>query len=136
METTRAFPADLLSAMWARHFVRAALVEWEPLAIREMVALLTTEFVAGAVVYAKTKVVVKVQVLTYCVRVVVRDDSYRLPRQHVNNQPTPNEWGLLFIDALALSWGIELCADGKMVWFEVPRTSVFDWKHLVEAAKG
>ena len=87
-----------------------------------MVALLTTEAVANAVVHGPDDGPVEVDVVCTerSVRVSVTDASPMLPILRVVEPTAPGGRGVMLIDRLASSWGVDHAGrGGKTVWFEV-----------------
>jgi anti-sigma regulatory factor (Ser/Thr protein kinase) len=91
------------------------------------VELLTSEVVSNAVKHAKLspsdEIIVRFVMDGY-VRVEVVDPGppfdARPTRPNLASQdPDSNGWGLLVVDAVATSWGVEPEGAGKKVWFEV-----------------
>ena len=57
------------------------------------------------------------------IRVEVHDADPTLPARREPDAERPGGRGLLLLEHLATSWGVEAADDGKVVWFEVPRRS-------------
>lgn len=104
----------------ARRFLsdaaRASRVSTEVL---EVVLLLGSELATNAVVHARTPFVVGMQVTGHQLRVWVADGDPRPPRVLEEDVTTPGGFGLLVVQRLAASWGVEEVPDGKVVWVEV-----------------
>ena len=86
-----------------------------------MALLLVSELVTNAVRYAEIDVI-QVGVRTDGrVRVSVTDESPETPRQQSPGLDEPGGRGLMIVDQLAQSWGVDpLPGDGKRIWFDVP----------------
>jgi anti-sigma regulatory factor (Ser/Thr protein kinase) len=113
-------PAEPSSARRAREFVREQLGEAYGREVTETVALLATELVTNAVLHARTPFRLGVHARSEVVRVWVEDTSTATPSRR-NYQPgeATTGRGLVLVEALAESWGIEPIPTGKRVWCEV-----------------
>ena len=79
--------------------------------------MLTSELVTNAVVHARTRVDVKVEVDTDHMRVEVADSDPRLPRPTDHRPDALGGRGLFLVQELASAWGTLTCPGGKVVWF-------------------
>lgn len=122
-EVRTALPRDPRSAAAARATVRDALRGWtiENDAIDE-VALLVSELVTNAILHGQEDVEVAVRLLPDAVRVEVADSGRVLPLRSTDADESGR--GLAIVEALAHRWGVEPRPEGKVVWFEVPRSGV------------
>ncbi|WP_182111258.1 MULTISPECIES: ATP-binding protein [unclassified Actinotalea] len=86
-----------------------------------IVALLTSEAVANAVVHGPSDGEVSVDVLAHdgVLRVGVHDQSTRLPVRREVQVTAHGGRGVMLIDRLSRRWGVDRDPDGKTVWFEV-----------------
>jgi anti-sigma regulatory factor (Ser/Thr protein kinase) len=114
-------PAEAGSAGAARRFVRDVLANRNlEEALGERAALLTSELVTNAVLYAGSPVSVHVVIASPCVRVEVHDSS---PQRPVRRRPRPDEGvpghGLQLVEAMADDWGVLTDGEGKCVWIEL-----------------
>jgi anti-sigma regulatory factor (Ser/Thr protein kinase) len=84
--------------------------------------LLTSELVSNAVRHAQLdpsqEIVVRIVADGY-VRVEVVDQGPPFEADLRRPGSGPRGWGLLLVDAVATSWGVEREGSGKRVWFEV-----------------
>lgn len=114
------FPAAPQSAGAARRFVRQRLEQWNVQAVEDEVVLMVSELVTNVGLHARTEATVHVRFTGDCLRIEVADGNPEpvQVRPHASGAETGR--GLMIVDALALHWGVELDADGKTVWFEVP----------------
>ena len=84
--------------------------------------LLTSELVSNAVRHAELdpsqEIVVRI-VADGNVRVEVADPGPPFDADLREPSTASSGWGLLLLDAIATSWGVELEGSGKRVWFEV-----------------
>jgi hypothetical protein len=86
----------------------------------ELAALLTSEVMTNAVLYAPPVGAVDVHELHDRVRITVADSSAVPPT--VRGDGAEGGWGLRLLERAALGWGHHPLGAGKCVWFEVPRT--------------
>jgi anti-sigma regulatory factor (Ser/Thr protein kinase) len=80
--------------------------------------LLVSEIVSNAVLYGIGDVMVVLCHEDGHVRVEVSDGSRALPR-HQPSTGAHGGYGLRLLDRLAESWGVDISAGGKTVWFRV-----------------
>jgi anti-sigma regulatory factor (Ser/Thr protein kinase) len=83
----------------------------------DIVLVLTSELVTNAIRHGVGPVSLQVVWDTSGVRVDVYDDSPQRPVLRGIDQDAPNGRGLLLVDALSDSWGVEPRGAGKAVWF-------------------
>lgn len=112
LEATSTSPAR------ARRFVDEQLRLWECDDPAEVVALLTSEMVANAVMHAATPVTLAMALDGDILRVEAEDGCPDLPRPRSAEWDEPGGRGLALIEALARRWGAQPRGDGKVVWFE------------------
>lgn len=123
VERRARFQPELGSPAAARAFVRSELqrrsVPEPPL---ETAILLTSELVSNALLHARTEVDLLLIMAASGVRVEVHDCGIGRPTGSPE-PPAPGATtgrGLMMVDALARSWGVDGTIDGKTVWFELP----------------
>ena len=113
-------PPDVLSTTAARRFISDVLHRrgMDPLA--DVGALLTSELVTNAVLYARSDIVLQVVISSSSVRVEVHDASTEPPVARLGrpNEAVPGH-GLDLVASLAHSWGVHAEEAGKCVWFEL-----------------
>ena len=80
--------------------------------------LCVSELVTNAVLHAGPPIRVVARSAGGTTRVEVGDGSRVAPKRRVVDARSPSGRGLHLIDELASSWGVDLRADGKIVWFE------------------
>jgi anti-sigma regulatory factor (Ser/Thr protein kinase) len=109
-----------------RRLLRENLREWGAPALVDTAELLTTELVTNALQHTGGGAVVTttLSVGPACrLRVEVRDSLARRPRPPrpggTDGEQGTSGRGLLLVEALAHSWGIEAGETGKVVWFEL-----------------
>jgi anti-sigma regulatory factor (Ser/Thr protein kinase) len=100
----------------------AAVASGLPSAVVADVELLTSEVVSNAVRHAELdpsqEIVVRI-VADGLVRVEVADPGPPFEADLREPGSDSRGWGLLLVDAVATSWGVEREGPGKRVWFEV-----------------
>lgn len=114
-------PSAAASAARARAFVRACLQQWHHDELAEIAQLLTSELVTNAVLHARTTIELRVARTPDGVRVEVHDGNPEQPERSPRYPDTNTGRGIMLLDALAASWGVDTAAtpNGKTVWFEV-----------------
>ncbi|MDQ2726894.1 MAG: ATP-binding protein [Actinomycetota bacterium] len=119
MEATRSFEPEPEQVLAARHFVAGSLERWG--LINPDVALLVSELATNAVLHARSEFEVCVAAAPERIRVEVSDFNTRLPTIVSVPPDACSGRGLMLLQALAGSWGVETHPnDGKTIWFEVP----------------
>ena len=126
MKATTVLQPDPGSARAAREFVTAPLraharAGWPSTDLLDTAALLTSEVVTNAITHARSSVCLSVHLTDDRVRVVVRDRSGVHPEWRPGGQNGYSGRGLLLLERLATSWGVDPVAKGKAVWFELSR---------------
>ncbi|MFI9360797.1 ATP-binding protein [Kitasatospora sp. NPDC053057] len=115
-------PADLVAVGAVRHRLRTALSHWGVPELSDTAELLSSELVTNALLHT-TKGAVFDAVLgsDSRLRVEVQDGASRLPgrRRDPEAEYATSGRGLLLVEALADSWGVQLRGDGKVTWFEL-----------------
>lgn len=106
----------------ARRFVTAVLGcrpfgEHAPAADAQLVV---SELASNAVVHAGSPFSVSVRCDGPVVRISVQDRSPRAPLMRDAGPTARSGRGLHLVDAVTSNWGVELEADGKTVWAELP----------------
>jgi anti-sigma regulatory factor (Ser/Thr protein kinase) len=115
----RVFAPEPREVFSARHFVASVLKGWG-LDSGDL-PLLVSELATNAVLHARSDFVVTVIRLPQKVRVEVLDQNTRLPSFAVAPPDAHSGRGLLILQKLAGTWGVESHSDqGKTIWFEVP----------------
>jgi anti-sigma regulatory factor (Ser/Thr protein kinase) len=112
--TTASVPA-------ARHFVARTLHRWDcGEDVASVAMLLASEIVTNAIVHARSKAFVRVQLTDGVLRIEVHDATRQLPTPRPHNPHAESGRGLMLVDAYSSVWGTNEAGDGKVVWFEVP----------------
>jgi anti-sigma regulatory factor (Ser/Thr protein kinase) len=115
--THRVFAPEPAEVGAVRRFVVTLAQRWgfDP----EPAALVASELATNAVLHARSNFDVALRAEGDRLVVEVFDDN---PRPPVPASPTPEALsgrGLMLVDAVALTWGIEETTDGKVVWAEL-----------------
>jgi anti-sigma regulatory factor (Ser/Thr protein kinase) len=118
------FPAELASAAAARRFAASVLRSWRCDALVAEAELLISELVVNAVLHADSAVTVHLALRPGTLRVEVADTSPVQPEQRAVDPTAVTGRGLLIVDTVASSWGVDPTADGKVVWFELAAEDV------------
>ncbi len=83
------------------------------------VLIVVSELVTNAVLHARTDTRVTAAVHDGCITVAVGDDDpHHAPVVADRGAMAMNGRGVMLVDALASSWGVDLRDDSKVVWFE------------------
>jgi anti-sigma regulatory factor (Ser/Thr protein kinase) len=114
------FSVEADSVRSVRRWIAEIAEDWH-LAESETLVLLGSELATNAVLHARTDYEVRVShTADDTVRVEVVDSNTRLPSVAPVPVDATSGRGLLIVQALASSWGIDNYGDGKVVWFELP----------------
>lgn len=119
MEVEAEFPPELVSAAEARHLAEHTLAAWECHAQIESARLLVSELVVNAVLHARSAALLRLKRGDGVVRIEVGDTSTALPERRAVHPHATTGRGLLILDALADTWGVDVHTGGKIVWFEL-----------------
>ncbi|MFJ3537215.1 ATP-binding protein [Streptomyces sp. NPDC090109] len=112
--------ADLTVVPEVRHALRELLRKWGGPGASAVAELLTSELVTNALVHTDHGAVVTATVVPEQLRVEVRDFVPGLDAPHaLPADDRTNGRGLVLVQALADSWGVEDQGVGKVVWFEL-----------------
>lgn len=115
------------SARHLRRILRLYLTRWGLLSVADAAELALTELIANVVRHVPGR---RCQTLFFLlpgrgVRVEVADASPRLPHAVAGDALDEGGRGLLLVDAVTDSWGVEARGDrGKTVWFECAQREV------------
>lgn len=114
-------PPSVSSIRAARRFADAALAAiGAEDARRDTARLLVSELATNVVLHAHTTMRLTVLPVDDRVRVEVRDDDPGRPQTQRRPSPTAvGGRGMVLVDALATTWGVNGNERGKTVWFEV-----------------
>jgi anti-sigma regulatory factor (Ser/Thr protein kinase) len=104
----------------ARRFVRETL-RGEESELVDAAELMASELTSNCVRHAGTAFDVSVQVREE-IRVEVCDCGGGEPRPLSPGPEEPSGRGLMIVQAMSRSWGVEPAGEGKKVWFTLPRS--------------
>ncbi|MFB9607826.1 SpoIIE family protein phosphatase [Streptomyces roseofulvus] len=110
---------EALSA--ARHMVRAAVRAWGAGSRADEIELVADELMTNALMHTDGGAIVTLRMLPGAerrLRVEVEDRSSALPRRREAGEAGVSGRGLLLVDQLSDSWGVESRGGGKCVWCE------------------
>jgi anti-sigma regulatory factor (Ser/Thr protein kinase) len=111
-------------ATYVRHQARLVLQLWRLADLMAAVEVLISELATNAVRHARTLFTVTVAWDGATLRGEVNDASPVAPRPQLAPHPDREGGrGLLLLDAIATTWGVEMYPDGKTVWFTISRDS-------------
>ncbi|MFJ6616706.1 ATP-binding protein [Kitasatospora sp. NPDC091335] len=115
-------PADLAEVGSVRRRLRSALSHWGVSELSDTAELLSSELVTNALLHTgKGAVFDAVLGSDHRLRIEVQDGASRLPgrRRDPAGEYATSGRGLLLVEALADSWGVQLRGEGKVTWFEL-----------------
>jgi anti-sigma regulatory factor (Ser/Thr protein kinase) len=119
-EMTWEFAADVAAPMDARRLLTAALRRMGHRGkLLDDARVVITELAANAVAHARSPFTVSIQGGRSTIRILVRDGSHVLPAMRDRTLTTPSGRGLRLVGTLAVRWGVDRVADGKVVWAEL-----------------
>ncbi|GAA2244441.1 SpoIIE family protein phosphatase [Streptomyces amakusaensis] len=111
-------PEALVSA---RHMVRSAVRAWGAGERTDEIELAADELITNALLHTDGGAIVTARVLSGVgrrLRIEVEDRSSALPRRRDAGESGVSGRGLLLVDRLADTWGVESRGTGKCVWCE------------------
>ncbi|MFF8726528.1 SpoIIE family protein phosphatase [Streptomyces sp. NPDC015171] len=119
-------PGDPEALTQARHMIRAAVRAWGARDQADEIELVADELITNALMHTEGSAIVTLRALDAAdrrLRIEVEDSSSALPRRRDAGQDGVSGRGLLLVDLLAGSWGVEARGGGKAVWceFRLPR---------------
>ncbi|MCS7484795.1 ATP-binding protein [Umezawaea endophytica] len=113
-------PAESGSCSRARRLVDEAVTSWGlPEEFADDAALVVTELVSNGADHAEGPLRLTVNRTEGGVRIEVHDRSSALPVVRPVSPESPRGRGMIIVNALSDSWGVEPDADGKTVWAEL-----------------
>lgn len=109
---------DPVAAGQARQFIRRACVGWDlPAAVCQDAVSVTSELVTNAVVHARARPTLTLELGDGHLTVRVFDSSTVPPRPAVpGGEPAESGAGLLIVERLTENWGHGVVDGGKVVW--------------------
>ncbi|MEU0375294.1 SpoIIE family protein phosphatase [Streptomyces sp. NPDC006283] len=114
--------ADPDSLRAARLALRAALIRWSLEPLGDTAELLACELATNALLHTGGNATLTARPVTdrgRAVRLAVTDTSPLSPRRRAATERATSGRGLLLIEELATTWGVESRGNGKSVWCEV-----------------
>ncbi|MFJ6574801.1 SpoIIE family protein phosphatase [Streptomyces sp. NPDC091368] len=105
----------------ARHMIRAAVRAWGAGERADEIELVADELMTNALMHTDGGAIVTLRMLTgppRRLRVEVEDRSSALPRRREAGEAGVSGRGLLLVDGLSDTWGVESRGGGKCVWCE------------------
>lgn len=115
----RLTPGDTDAPAMARHLIRAAVAAWGARDQADEIELAADELMTNALVHTDGVGHVSMRLTPEGrIRIEVEDTSSALPRQREAGDWAVSGRGLLLVDRLADSWGVEPRGGGKCVWCE------------------
>lgn len=114
-------PADPSSVPAARRFTTEAVIDLGAAEAAAEAQLLVSELATNAVLHAGTTIRLTVLREGDCVRIEVRDDDPAVPPVPARMPPVTATGGrgILLVDSIARSWGVNGNEKGKTIWFEL-----------------
>jgi anti-sigma regulatory factor (Ser/Thr protein kinase) len=113
------FAPRLASAAEARQFVNAQLRSWECSDVAADAELAVSELAANAILHAESPFIVSLQWTGTQLRIEVSDHSSSVPVPAPFAAASRSGWGLMILDKVVDSWGVEALDGGKVVWAEI-----------------
>jgi anti-sigma regulatory factor (Ser/Thr protein kinase) len=115
-------PASPAAARTARAFVQEFCRRHElPVDTEDDAVLITSEVVGNAWLHARSGTHLQLGYQQGVLRIEISDGSTRQPVRRESAALDRNGRGLLIMDVLAQSWGVDELPSGKTVWFELTR---------------
>jgi anti-sigma regulatory factor (Ser/Thr protein kinase) len=107
----------------ARHEIRALLHDWPVSDHVDAAMLLVSELVTNVLVHTDEDAVLTARLLGMPggrrLRIDVTDRNDDMPHRRTPGEMASSGRGLLLIETMADSWGVEPRGDGKTIWFEL-----------------
>ncbi|MFD9358020.1 SpoIIE family protein phosphatase [Streptomyces sp. NPDC060031] len=115
----RLLPGDPDAPAMARHLIRAAVAAWGAWDQADEIELAADELMTNALVHTDGVGHVSMRLTSEGrIRIEVEDTSSALPRPREADDWAVSGRGLMLVDRLADSWGVEPRGGGKCVWCE------------------
>ncbi|MEV5386173.1 SpoIIE family protein phosphatase [Streptomyces sp. NPDC052721] len=118
-------PGDPEALTRARHMIQAAVRAWGAHDLADEIELVAGELITNALMHTEGSAIVTLRALDggdRRLRIEVEDCSSALPRRRDAGEIGVSGRGLVLVERLADSWGVEARGGGKAVWceFRVP----------------
>ena len=110
---------DVGAGVRARALVRDALRDWGLGVISDDAALVVTELVTNAVRHGGSAFRLQLSRTAGAFRIEVVDDGEGTPEPQPPDTEAEGGRGIMLVDAMSSSWGVENVPQGKLVWAEI-----------------
>ncbi|PBC75987.1 GAF domain-containing protein [Streptomyces sp. TLI_235] len=124
--TQHVHQADPEGLAETRAMLRQALAAWGAADLLSDIELTADELITNALVHTDGGALLTIELragTAPCIRLEIQDRSSVLPRRRTPGETATSGRGLLLVDALSGSWGVEPLGSGKNVWCEFPLAS-------------
>jgi anti-sigma regulatory factor (Ser/Thr protein kinase) len=111
-------PRDVVAGARARELVRQAVRDWGLATILDDAALVVTELVTNAVTHGGD-FRLQLSRTSGALRIEVVDDGAGTPEPQPQDIEAEGGRGIMLVDAMSSSWGVENVPRGKLVWAEI-----------------
>ncbi|MFF9765877.1 SpoIIE family protein phosphatase [Streptomyces sp. NPDC014636] len=114
-------PGDPEALTQARHMIRAAVRAWGAPVQADEIELAADELITNVLMHTEGSAIVTLRAMEaaeHRLRIEVEDCSSALPRRRDAGEDGVSGRGLLLVERLADSWGVEARGGGKAVWCE------------------
>jgi CheY-like chemotaxis protein len=115
----QAFEGELTDVGRAREFLRAQCSVWGCGRVLDNALVVLSELVSNAIVHVRGRVAVRLVLVDNVLRMEVTDAGGGAPDLQAPGPGEDHGRGLLLVNGLSASWGVDTLADGKCVWAEV-----------------
>jgi anti-sigma regulatory factor (Ser/Thr protein kinase) len=99
--------------------VRDALRDWDLAGMVDDAALIVTELVTNAVRHGKSDFRLRLSRTPGAFRIEVVDEGEGTPEPQPLDIEAEGGRGIMLVDAMSSSWGVENVPRGKLVWAEI-----------------
>ncbi|MGW4599193.1 SpoIIE family protein phosphatase [Streptomyces sp. NPDC004457] len=114
-------PGDPEALTQARHMIQAAVRAWGAHELADEIELVAGELITNALMHTEGSAIVTLRALDggdRRLRIEVEDGSSALPRRRDAGETGVSGRGLVLVERLSDSWGVEARGGGKAVWCE------------------
>jgi len=112
-------PRDIVAGRKARALVREALHDWGLATIVDDAVLVVTELVTNAVTHGGSALRLQLSRTAGAFRIEVVDGGEGTPEPQPQDTEAEGGRGIMLVDAMSSSWGVESVPSGKLVWAEI-----------------
>jgi CheY-like chemotaxis protein/anti-sigma regulatory factor (Ser/Thr protein kinase) len=110
---------DVAAGTMARELVRDALHDWDLVALHDDATLVVTELVNNAVIHGGSSFRLQLSRTSGAFRIEVVDEGEGTPEPQPQDTDAEGGRGIMLVDAMSSSWGVEDVPRGKLVWAEI-----------------